>query len=129
MINGEPDEGLFSILKRLAEEGYLRNNHKLDMEGTDTDINSRIVELICSMGNLQTLDLPNYELSSQDLSDILQSCSEITHLRIKADNDEMFNMDETIKDQLKPGFQKLRFFQIKCYIDSDTILVLQEMLT
>jgi hypothetical protein len=54
MINGQPDESLLKIFEQLAGEGYLQNNHKLHMRRTKNEIDSRIVELICSMKNLES---------------------------------------------------------------------------
>ena len=129
MINVQADESLFSILKRLADEGYLQNTCRLDMRGTCQKIDSWIVELICLMKNLETLHLLDYELSPAVLAQVFQSCSKITRLHIMADNDEMPNMDECLKNQLRPDFQRLQYLHFECYIDEDSWLVLQEMLT
>ena len=55
-IERPPDESFLKILERLAEEGYLQNNRKLDVD-FDFSSNSRFVEVICSMENLETLNL------------------------------------------------------------------------
>jgi hypothetical protein len=130
----QPDESLVKILERLAEEGCLQNNHKLDMRWPETEFDSRIVELICSMKNLENLDLSNHVLLPHVLAHILQSCSKITNLRLHmadfdCEIDEIFTMDEHLKSQLRPGFQRLQYFHIQCYIVEDTCLGFQEMLT
>jgi hypothetical protein len=91
-----PDESLFNILERLAGEGYLQNNRRLEAE-FDGEPSSRFVELICSMENLGTLDLLGYKLTPEVLAHVLQSCSKITDLRIVAIEDGMLKMDELQK--------------------------------
>jgi hypothetical protein len=129
MTHDPPDENLLKILEWLAGEGYLQNNHKLKMRRTDSDIDSRMVELICSMKNLETLDLLDYRLSPEILAHLFQSCSKITHIRIMADTEEIPNTSEHLKNQMRPGFQRLRYLHFQCYIEEDTYLVLQEILT
>jgi hypothetical protein len=113
----------------MALEGYLENNRQLEVERTIRSSDSRFVELTCSMKNLEELDLFGCELTLEDLAHVFQSCSQITNLSITGDSDEMPNMTEHLKNQLRPGFHKLRRLDLRCSIYNDSWLVLQEMLT
>jgi hypothetical protein len=90
---------------------------------------SRFVEVICSMKNLEQLHLFDYELIPEVLARVFQSCSKITDLRITATEYEMFKMPDQLKSQLRPSFQRLRYFYFQCSIDNYSWLVIQEMLT
>ena len=123
-----PDESLFKSLERLAAEGLLQNNRKLivTFEGP---CSSRFGEVICSMKNLEKLHLINYELIPEILAHVFQSCSKITDLSIKITEDETLKMLEHLKNELKPSYQRLRYFDFQCIIDNDSWPVIQEMLT
>jgi hypothetical protein len=99
------------------------------MNPSKINIDFPIVELICSMKNLETLHLLNYQLSPEALAHMFQSCSKITDLRVIAIEDGMLKMDEHLKNQLRPHFQRLRYLYFECYIAEDSWLELQEMLT
>ena len=99
------------------------------MNPSKINIDFPIVELICSMKNLETLHLLNYQLSPEALAHMFQSCSKITDLRFMATEDEMSKMDEHLKNQLRPSFQRLRLLGFLCFLDNDSWPVIQEMLT
>ena len=121
------DENIFSILKRLSGEGYLKNIRQLEV---DRVIRSPlIVELICSMKNLETLDLRDQELTLDSLAHVFQSCSKLTSLYVATNEYKTFEMDEHLKNQLRSGFQRLQLLQFECFFDKDSWPVIQEMLT
>jgi hypothetical protein len=64
------DEYLINILGRPATEGYLQNNHELGLCGLHR---SQLVEVICSMENLEKLDF-ECSLTLKDLPHVFQSC-------------------------------------------------------
>ena len=122
------DENIFSILKRLAGEGYLQNIRQLEV---DRVIRSPlIVELICLMKNLETLDLRDQEMTLDSLAHVFQSCSKITRLHISKFEYTRFEMSEHLKNQLRSGFQRLRFFGFTTSsINNDSWPLIQETLT
>ena len=123
-----PDESLFKILERLAIEGYLLNNRKLfvTFKGSRS---SRFDELICSMKNLEKLDLLSCDLTLEVLALVFQSCSKIIELNISIWGFKTPEVPEHLKNQLKSGFQRLRYFEFECLVEDDTWPVIQEMCT
>jgi hypothetical protein len=136
-IERPPDESLLKILERLAGEGYLQSNRQFIcyinwdqfLMKLDCSRSSRFVKLICSLKNLEKLNLFGYDLTLVDLSHVFQSCSKLTSLYVTTNEYKMLEMDEHLKNQLKPGFQRLRCLDLVCYIDNDSWPVIQEMLT
>jgi hypothetical protein len=112
IIERPPDESLLKLLEWLAEEGFLQNNLKLHF---------------WSMKNLEELDLFVYE--PEVLARVFESCSKITDLLIDTYEYETREMAEHLKNQLRSGFQRLRRFEFGCFIDNDSLPVIQEMLT
>jgi hypothetical protein len=124
-----PDENLLSILERLAGEGCLQNNRKLNVI-FDCSCNSRLVEVICSMKNLEKLDMSGYDLTPEVLAHVFQSCSKLIELDVGTRWEyKTLEMTEHLKNQLKSGFQRLRCLDLVCFIDDDSWPVIQEMLT
>ena len=123
-----PDESLFKILERLANEGYLLNNRKLIVKFGGA-ASSRFEKLICSMKNLETLNLHSYDVTLVVLAQVFQSCSKIIELNMWIWGFERREKAEHLKTKLKPGFQKLRYFAFECFIDYDSWPVIQEMCT
>jgi pantothenate kinase len=123
----KPDKSLFKILERLAREGYLQNNRRLYVK-FDCSSNHRIVEVICSMKNLEELRFLGKKLTLEVLAHVFESCSKITQLIIPVNGRKMSEMAEHLKFQLRPGFQRLRHLRI-LQMDNDSWPVIQEMLT
>ena len=123
-----PDESLFKILERLAVERYFLNNRKLivTFKGFRS---SRFDELICSMKNLETLISFYYYLTPEFLARVFQSCSKLIELDIANFGRETREIAENLKNQLKSGFQRLRYFSFLCFITNDSWPRIQEMLT
>ena len=127
-IERPPDESFLKILERLAEEGYLQNNRKLDVD-FDFSSNSRLVEVICSMKNLETLNLGEHELTPDALAHVFQSWSKLIEQDIAALKYKTLEMGEHLKNQLRSGFRRLRRLDVACSIVNDTWPVIQEMMT
>jgi len=128
-IERPPDESLLKLLERLAEEGYLQNNLKLDVQ-FHCSRNSRFFEVICSMKNLETLKLFEDDLTLDSLTHVFQSCPKLIELHICTQVCITQKMDNHLKNQLKSGFQRLRWFDLNiCFTDSHTMSEIQEMLT
>ena len=121
-----PDESLFKILERLANEGYLLNNREFIV--TFESPSSRLNELICSMKNLEKLNLLSCELTIEALANVFQSCSKIIELNIMIWGLETREV-AYLKNQLIPGFQRLQYFEFQCLVEDDTWPVIQEMCT
>ena len=122
-----PDESLFKILERLAVERYFLNNRKLivTFKGFRS---SRFDELICSMKNLETLISFYYYLTPDTLARVFQSCSNLIKLDTTCGR-ETHEIAENLKNQLIPGFQRLQYFEFKCFITNDSWPRIQKMLT
>jgi len=123
----QSDESIFKILERLAEDGYLKNNRKL-IEANFSH-NSQLIEVISSMKNLEILVITCNNLTLEDLAPVFQSCSKLIELRIATWSYNSFEMAEHLKDQLRPGFQKLRCLNLLCCVDNGSWPMIQEMLT
>ncbi len=133
----KPNESLLKILERLAGEGYLQQNRQFKCNVRlaqlfmkfDRSHSSCFFELICSMKNLEELNLFGYTLTPDILAHLFQSCFKLVQLNIGIHNCKTLEMDERLKDQLKTGFQKLRCLKLGCSIDKVTWPVIQEILT
>jgi ribosome-binding ATPase YchF (GTP1/OBG family) len=98
--------------------------------------NYRILRDICSMNNLEKLDLIYNELTLEDLAQLFRSCPKLTKLQLtsfqlnKQEKDKDEGLDEELKHQLRSGFQRLQHLHlIKCVICSDSWPIIQEILT
>ncbi len=69
------------------------------------------------------------ELTLEDLAYVFQSCSKINNLYISKFEFAMFEMSEHLKNQLRLGFQRLRFFGFTSSINKVSWPVIQETLT
>jgi len=123
------DESHFNTLQRLAVEGYLNNNQQFGEFNSNLSlISSFVIKAICSMKNLEKLILRN-DLTLEDLALVFQSCSKVIELNITAFEFEMDKMVEDLKNQLRPGFQRLRRLDLECFIDNVSWPGFQEMFT
>jgi hypothetical protein len=128
LFKRQPDKSLLQILERLTGEGYLQNNRRLGVH-FDCSQSARFVEVICSLENVETLDLLQHELAPDVLARVFQSCPKLTELYIATYLYKTLGVAGHLKNQLRPGFQKLRRIYLRCSIDNDTWPVIQEMLT
>ena len=90
---------------------------------------SQCFELICSMKNLESLNLFENELTPDVLAHVFQSCSKLTELHIATYNYKTLGMAEHLKNELRSDFQKLGCLDLMCFIDDNSWLVIQEILT
>ena len=120
-------ESLLKLLEWLVEEGFLQNNRKLKFWQFNCPRSSRFIELICSMKNLEELDLFHYE--PEVVARVFESCPKLINLDIVTWKCKTREMAEHLKNQLRSGFQRLRRFEFGCFIDNDSLPVIQEMLT
>jgi hypothetical protein len=104
-FNRPPDESFLMILEWLAREGYLQNNRRLDVQ-LHWSRSSRFVELICSMKNLEKLDMCGYDLTPEVLAHVFRSCFKLTELHIGTKKCETLDMDEHLKKSTKTRFQE-----------------------
>jgi len=132
-IEGLPDKNLLKILKHLEEKGSLQNNQQLKHVSYESYHSSPFLEvqqvMICFMKNLEKLDLLSCDLTLEVLALVFQSCSKIIKLNISIWGFKTPEVPEHLKNQLKSGFQRLRYFEFECLVEDDTWPVIQEMCT
>jgi hypothetical protein len=124
-------------LERLAGEGFFQTTRQLKCPVKLTtpylewvnSLSSRFVKLICSMKNLEELNLFGCELAPVVLARVFQSCPKLIELNIGIHEYKTLQMDEHLKKRLKQGFQKLRRLRLDFFIHKDSWPLIQEMLT
>jgi hypothetical protein len=118
------DKSSLIILKRLADGGYFQNNRRMFVK-FDCLFIARLFRIICSMNNLETLHLLECNLTlTEDLPHLFRSCPKLTELHVRLsdsnrDDSERFKrMNEDVRNELRPGFQRLRLVEFHWVIDS-----------
>jgi hypothetical protein len=88
------------------------------------------------MNNLEKLDLIYNELTLEDLAQLFRSCPKLNKLQLtnfqlrKEEEEKDEGIDEELKNQLRPGFQRLQHLNlIECVICINSWPDIQEMLT
>jgi hypothetical protein len=66
----ETTESLLNIFNQLAEGGFLKNNRIFTLKELDWSLNDQFIRDICSMKNLERLDLLDCELTRRDLLNV-----------------------------------------------------------
>ncbi len=84
---------------------------------------------ICSMNNLEILEIFNYELALDDLALLFLSFPQLIELQLKPFSCNKLGWDQDLKNRLRPGFQRLRLLKLHCYIYQDYWPVIQEIFT
>ena len=79
----ETTESLLKVLNQLAEGEFLKNNRIFILKELDWSHNDQFIQDICSMKNLERLDLWDCELTMEDLVSVFRSCSKLMELRLK----------------------------------------------
>ena len=79
----ETTESLLNIFNQLAEGGFLKNNRTFILKELDWSHNDRFIQAICSMKNLERLDLWDCEMTFEDNVTVFRSCSKLMELHIK----------------------------------------------
>ena len=88
----------------------------------------RLCRVLRSMTDLETLSLLEWKLSlTQGLPQLLRSCPKLTELRLKLVESQKLELNEELKNDLRPGFQRLKIFEFKWKIESGPVI--QEILT
>jgi hypothetical protein len=115
------------ILERLAARGFFKNNRQMIVSSSWPCI-PRLCRILCSMADLETLNLLNWKLRlTQDVPQLFRSCPKLTELHLKIDGRQRLKMNEEIKNELRPGFQRLRLFELEWGINS--LPVVEEIFT
>jgi hypothetical protein len=118
----ETTESLLNIFNQLAEGGFLKNNRIFTLKELDWSLNDRFIQDICSMKNLEGLDLLDCELTREDLLSVFRSCPKLMELRIKtfrssATSKTIKPMNQEEYNELQLGFKRLRLYDIKVIIE------------
>jgi hypothetical protein len=114
-------------LDRLAAGGFFKNNRQIIVEDHFPSF-QRLCRVLRCMNNLETLSLLNWKLSlTQGVPQLLRFCPKLTELRLKLVETQYVEMDEDFESELRPGFERLRLFELNW--DSDSWPVIQEILT
>jgi hypothetical protein len=111
-------------LRRLADGGYFQNTRQMKATNRWPSI-PRFFRVICSMTNLEKLELLGWKLilTEEDLVRLFQSCPKLTelHLRLRDSgrfDRHMLETNEEVTNELRPGFERLRLFELQWHIDS-----------
>jgi hypothetical protein len=126
---GLNDVSSLITLERLADGAYLENNRQMYLDRWVSSI-PRLFRVICSMTNLEKLHFFNCNLTDtvlKDLACVFQSCPKLTELHLILFRSLKLEMNGDLKKDLRPGFQRLRVFELHFGIDS--WLVMQEIFT
>jgi hypothetical protein len=119
-------ESLLTILKRLAGGGFLANNRQWTVS-YGWSRGPWLFDVIRFMKNLKKLSLLKCNLTLTDVPQLLRSCPKLTELHLRLFDGQILEMNEDLKNLLRPGFQKLRLFELEWGIESYPII--QEMFT
>ena len=110
----------------LADGGFLANNRQWIVD-VGWLRGPWMFQVIRSMNNLEKLSLLKCKLTLTDVSQLFRSCPKLTELHLGLFDRRKLEMDEDQKNLLRPGFQRLRLFELEWGIESYPII--QEMFT
>jgi hypothetical protein len=80
------------------------------------------------MADLETLSLLEWKLTlTQDVPQLLRSCPNLTELRLNLAEKQKVEMNEEIKNEFRPGFQRLKICELT--LDMNSCPIIQEMFT
>ena len=115
------------LLERLSNGGLLKNNRQMVVKW-QWPSNRQLFRVIGSMNNLETLSLFEWNLTlTEDVPKLFRSCPKLTRLRLKLVESQKLELNEELKNDLRPGFQRLKIFEFKWKIESGPVI--QEILT
>jgi hypothetical protein len=117
--DGQKHANRLITLRRLADGGYFQNSRQV-MGDSEWPSIPRFFRVICSMTNLETLSLLNWKLTltEEDLAQLFRSCPRLTELHLTLYNSNRFDRhmlegNEEVINDLRPGFERLRLFELK----------------
>ena len=84
-------------------------------------------QVIRSMNNLEKLSLLKCKLTLTDVSQLFRSCPKLTELRLMLFDNQKVGTGEELKNELRPGFQRLRRFEFDWDMNSGQVV--QEIFT
>jgi len=121
-------ESHLMILNRLVDRGLLKNNREMFVSLCRRSA-PLIFRVIHSMTHLEKLSLSEWTLTlTEDVPKLFRSCPKLTELHVGIDeSQEKLEMNEDLKNELRPGFERLRLFELDSYINSGQIIT--EILT
>ena len=120
-------ESRLITLERLANGGYFRNNRQMIVNSRWQSV-PQLLQVIRSMADLETLSLLEWKLTlTQNVPQLLRSCPNLTELRLNLAEKQIVEMNEEIKNELRPGFQRLKICELTW--DKNSCPIIQEMFT
>jgi hypothetical protein len=126
--DGSKHANLLTTLRRLADGGYFQNTRQMMVDSWWPSI-PRFFRVICSMTNLEKLELLGWKLTltEEDLVRLFQSCPKLTELHLRLCDSNRFDYlmlesNEELENELRPGFERLRLFELKWQINSWPII-------
>ena len=104
------------VLERLVERGFLFKNRKLMVDSCckkwPWPSLPRLLPVLLSMNKLEKLSLLEWKLTLTDVPKLFRSCPELTELHLKLDKWQTSEMNEELINKMRPGFQRLRLFEL-----------------
>jgi hypothetical protein len=120
-VDNAAKKSLLVILQQLIEGGFLKNVCQL-VARFDWP-HSQFVEALCSMNNLRKLNASDCDLILEQLPHVFRNCPKLTDLHYYSKIPSLFesqtlNINEGVKNELRLGFQRLRFLELVYCIES-----------
>jgi hypothetical protein len=122
--DGQQHVNRLITLRRLVDGRYFQNTRQVIVDSWWPSI-PRFFRVICSMTNLEKLELLNWKLilAGEDLAQLFRSCPKLTELHLALNNSTRFDRqmlegNEELENELRPGFERLRLFELEWHIDS-----------
>jgi len=120
------DKSCLNTLEWLVDRGYFQNNLKMILSSWWSSI--PLFQVISSMTHLEKLSLLKCNLTlTEDVPQLLRLCPKLTELHLSLSESQKLEMDEDLKNELRPGFERLRLLELKWDISS--LPVIQEIFT
>jgi hypothetical protein len=110
-------DSLLSILKRLADGGFMKNNRQW-IVCCGWSRGPWLFQVIRSMNNLEKLSLLECKLKLTDVQQLFRSCPKLVELHLMLLENDKLEMNEGLKDDLRSGFQRIRLFDLENCIES-----------
>jgi hypothetical protein len=126
-LKDDKGESLLIIMERLVDGGYFQNNRQMIVKFTWTFI-ARLFRVICSMTHLEKLNLLECRLTvTENLAPVFRSCPKLAELHLSLFESHILKINEDLKNELRPAFQRLRLFELDSSIFSFPLI--KEILT